>query len=1204
MKKRVLSLLVAVMVLFSMAMPVMADEPASPAALSGSGTADDPYVISTAQELVDFALSVDGGNTFADQYVILGDDLDLSGIENWNPIGEETNGSANVFNGSFDGKGFDISGMKISGNYDAQNCVGLFSTLGAAAKVANLQITDASIEVTGTARERAGILAGATTRNGGNIDAVYAEGSISVSSESGVMLYGGGLIGQVNNAGVITNSYADVDVEVKASGEGFPAAYAGGLAGFTGNNVVLANCAAFGDVTADEVNGKSAYAGGVGGWLTGNLWNVYSTGTVVSNAETYLGAIAGSRGYGEAAYVYYAEGSSIAAAGSDSLQELTATAAKTEDTAFADTLNANLKDAAEKSGAALRYWAKGDTNIAPFGFVLMNIPYAQFYAAEGVDPDIDIISSATFKNYNQGLAGGSYHEGYIAPDDTSKYVVRGVTYPVANADTAILEDLTEVKDSDKATITVAAGKNGLTTKEVEGKDLLFASGDYAYYVLNETPSSYKTLSVEEDGSFSFSEATGAEDAQLDVEVSYTGHHTNLTLYVDDPDHLFSATTVSAITVTAGETTYALRHIEDIWKPAEIGWNWDDLDGNGLSGKTITNITYYVKNDDAYAVYSYDVEVPIKKQNAATTEIKAAFDNVNTITLSGIPEDYENVTATVSSVVGRGQTPVVVAENAEVKDGKIALSSAAVPGTSYSVTVTSDNYADYMVTVACNAMAPVSIGGVNYYYANTKDFADDTEYVFTVTTGRGPSATTTPYSFKKSDLTQVADTDYYYTVQPQATALSGTLYGYGEGTATNYKEVYAGLGVSADDSYDVISSATHFTGHHAKDIPSLVTYGTDDEGNKYIDGLTLSRAVKTVDATAYVENSILKAAGAELTEEQAAVLDITLKTNPMSAPSTEKIAVKLQSASAEESNYGKAAFAIHPDETVAGYVWSEYWSNVYAATISDGTTTVGAVHWIDLYGEAATSGKHYNTVELALNNGESVASNKAEVNRYKAFFDENGELKAGTYTINIYAEGYDVLTAEVIVKGTSAIKAPAKSAVYTGKAIAYDAAEVTGSKGEVTCTYYADAECTKEIAAADVKNVGTYYVKASVAEDAYYLAAESEATTLTITKAAQPMKLKKAKVTKTIKAAKLKKKAQTLSLIKFAKKGQGKVTYKLSSVSKAKFKKYFKVNAKNGKLTVRKGLKKGTYKVKVKVTAAGNANYKAGTKTVTITIKVK
>jgi len=58
------------------------------------------------------------------------------------------------------------------------------------------------------------------------------------------------------------------------------------------------------------------------------------------------------------------------------------------------------------------------------------------------------------------------------------------------------------------------------------------------------------------------------------------------------------------------------------------------------------------------------------------------------------------------------------------------------------------------------------------------------------------------------------------------------------------------------------------------------------------------------------------------------------------------------------------------------------------------------------------------------------------------------------------------------------------------------------------------------------------------------------------------------------------------------------------VKKAKFRKYFKVNAKTGKITVKKKLKKGTYKIKVKVTAAGNDNYNSLTKTVTFKVKVK
>ena len=112
----------------------------------------------------------------------------------------------------------------------------------------------------------------------------------------------------------------------------------------------------------------------------------------------------------------------------------------------------------------------------------------------------------------------------------------------------------------------------------------------------------------------------------------------------------------------------------------------------------------------------------------------------------------------------------------------------------------------------------------------------------------------------------------------------------------------------------------------------------------------------------------------------------------------------------------------------------------------------------------------------------------------------------------------------------------------------------------------------------------------------------------INKAANPLKIK-AKTAK-VKYSKLKKKVQVLKvskIIKFTKNGQGRMAYKIYSAKKGRksFKKYFKIDTKSGKLTIRKGLKKGTYIVKVKVWAAGDTNYeKSPVKTVTTTIKVK
>lgn len=67
--------------------------------------------------------------------------------------------------------------------------------------------------------------------------------------------------------------------------------------------------------------------------------------------------------------------------------------------------------------------------------------------------------------------------------------------------------------------------------------------------------------------------------------------------------------------------------------------------------------------------------------------------------------------------------------------------------------------------------------------------------------------------------------------------------------------------------------------------------------------------------------------------------------------------------------------------------------------------------------------------------------------------------------------------------------------------------------------------------------------------------------------------------------------------------KGKVTYKKISLDKKKYFKKFKVSSK-GVITVKKGVKKGTYKLKIAVTAAGSKEYKKKTKNVTVKIKVK
>jgi len=104
----------------------------------------------------------------------------------------------------------------------------------------------------------------------------------------------------------------------------------------------------------------------------------------------------------------------------------------------------------------------------------------------------------------------------------------------------------------------------------------------------------------------------------------------------------------------------------------------------------------------------------------------------------------------------------------------------------------------------------------------------------------------------------------------------------------------------------------------------------------------------------------------------------------------------------------------------------------------------------------------------------------------------------------------------------------------------------------------------------------------------------------INKATQPMAA--TGKSKTVKAKSLKKKSVAAKKLIVVKKAKGKVTYK--NVSKSKMLKKFKVNSKNGAITIPKGTKTGTYKLQVKATAKGNANYKSGSKIIEVKIRVK
>ena len=142
---------------------------------------------------------------------------------------------------------------------------------------------------------------------------------------------------------------------------------------------------------------------------------------------------------------------------------------------------------------------------------------------------------------------------------------------------------------------------------------------------------------------------------------------------------------------------------------------------------------------------------------------------------------------------------------------------------------------------------------------------------------------------------------------------------------------------------------------------------------------------------------------------------------------------------------------------------------------------------------------------------------------------------------------------------------------------------------------------KAISASAIKNVGTYFVKVEgkgIYKDSVTVkftikkASQAIRTKLKVSKSFTGKKSGKTKVLAATKTFSLKKLANVSAktTVKYAKKtGNKKIT----------------VDKKSGKVTVKKGLKKGSYEVTIKLTAAASANYTAAkAKTVTLTVKVK
>ena len=293
MKKRVLSLLMAfVMVVGLLPATVRAAETetdklsvtqaAAPEAadgtLSGKGTAAEPYLLSSADDLKAFRDLVNGGENPA--CAKLTEDIDLKG-EEWTPV--------TSLIGYLDGGGHTISNFTMkggTGRYGSPVNTGLIGELNGS--IVNLSVKNAAITDVGN-NNNVGVLAGYIADGStSKVDNCCVSGTIT-STISGTA-YIGGLVGYMtgaidtHTALSINNCVSNVTLTCARSN------YIGGLLGTAQyySDVTITKCAQLGEISG---NGTS---GGIIGYIN-------SASTALTLSDSYLGGkVGGSKKYGVA----------------------------------------------------------------------------------------------------------------------------------------------------------------------------------------------------------------------------------------------------------------------------------------------------------------------------------------------------------------------------------------------------------------------------------------------------------------------------------------------------------------------------------------------------------------------------------------------------------------------------------------------------------------------------------------------------------------------------------------------------------------------------------------------------------------------------------------------------------------------------------------------------------------------------------------
>ena len=222
--------------------------------ITGSGTLEDPYVITTADQ---WSIVMGKGNknqyngsgqynSNVNKYIKLGNNIDLSEVDPW----EER-----TLTTCLDGDGYTLSGISQP----------LFSSVKGTVK--NLVLSNVKIKEAKNFKHVGAIAR--TTAGTAIIENCYVEGAKdNGDDDAGILNTGnyaaGGLIGQVPSSSTLTVKNCVVNADVKSTGSDSQNSLAGGLVGLVSakNILNIENCMAMGSVSTECNSGCGGLVGG------------------------------------------------------------------------------------------------------------------------------------------------------------------------------------------------------------------------------------------------------------------------------------------------------------------------------------------------------------------------------------------------------------------------------------------------------------------------------------------------------------------------------------------------------------------------------------------------------------------------------------------------------------------------------------------------------------------------------------------------------------------------------------------------------------------------------------------------------------------------------------------------------------------------------------------------------------------------------